>query len=108
MRRPRSPVRRRQVPARLHRQALADDVSVRYDWPRRLRNALLGLAGLDPGWMYWVEQVPLDLPLDEYTRIIERRARALLVKRYKFPPGHCQAIIYSDTPFSDRGNLLPG
>ncbi len=85
---------------------------LRNDWMRRLRNALMVLAGLDPQWMIWVER---ELPspslggLPFTARLVEARARALLLKQYRYLG--MQAIgdlIFKDWPFNDDGNLTPG
>lgn len=87
---------------------LSDEQSLRYDWPRRMRNSLLILARSDPGWMWWIEKnVPLNLTLAQATRLIERQARIVTVRSYHFQAGVWLSIVYSDTPFSERG-LLPG
>ncbi len=88
---------------------------LREDWPRRLRNALLALAGLDPRWMIWVDQnilpswltpYPRDVWEVQTARMIEAHARALLLKRYGYLG--CRDIgdlIFRDWPFGDDGNL---
>ena len=82
--------------------------SLRYDDQRRLRNALLALADLDPGWMAWIERnIPKELQL-RYTRVqIERHARLLVVRRYAGMFGNhiANALTYSDLYFNDDGSL---
>lgn len=85
---------------------------LRDDWTRRLRNALVALSGLDRQWMIWVER---ELPSPSLggliftTRLVEARARALLLKRYGYfgfqDIGH---LVFEDWPFGDDGNLPPG
>ncbi len=85
---------------------------LREDWPRRLRNALMALSGLDRRWMTWVEK---ELPSPSLgglvftTRLVEARARALLLKRYHYfgfeDIGH---LIFQDWPFDNDGNLTSG
>lgn len=85
-----------------------DDIDVRCNWMRRLRNALIALSQLDPGWLYWVEcQVPRRGRLDRTTRLVEARARALLLGRL-FPSRWRSGMIFADIPFGDDGDLLPG
>ena len=93
---------------RLLNEAYEDQMELRYNWPLRLRNALLVLSASDPGWIYWVENnVPLNLTVRQVTRLIERRARALAVRGYSFSRGQWLAIVYSDAPFNELGSLQP-
>jgi hypothetical protein len=83
---------------------------LRLDWPRRLRNALIALANMDPGWMIWVEQnisSPCSIPED--VRVVEARARELLLRRgYSYlGESMIQTIIAQDRPFGDQGQLVP-
>ncbi len=115
------------IPKRYHlndqQKRWMDDFAVRIrclqdDWPRRLRNALLALARLDPSWMIWVDQnilpswltpYPRDVWEVQTARMIEARARALLLKQYHFF-GFCHVgyLIFADWPFQDDGSLTPG
>lgn len=89
------------------RQATEGDVDLRYDWPRRLRNALAALGEMDPGWLGWIErEIPQGLTVRETARLVERQARVLVCRQYGFTWGQWLAIVYSDTPFSEHG-LLP-
>jgi hypothetical protein len=77
------------------------------DEARRLRNALFALANMDPGWMFWIEK---NIPKWEnrrwQRRMIERRARLLVTRRYSFlGRGHQLGVIYSDYYFTDDGCL---
>lgn len=84
------------------------DDGISLDEGRRLRNALLALALLDPGWMWWVEKnIPKWAGLTWKRRMIERRARVLSARRYGFILGWGQRlnIIFSDLYFTDDGNL---
>jgi hypothetical protein len=83
------------------------DDEIRFNMARRLRNALLALAYLDPGWMYWVERnIPKTMNMLPKTRQIERQARLKLAGYYKFLGSGAQsAMIYSDFYFKDNGDL---
>ena len=89
-------------------------LSLREDWPRRLRNALLALSWLDPGWMSWVEREidPHALTLGTCAataRLVEARARALLLRRFHFfGYEKIGELIFLDWPFGDDGRLTPG
>jgi hypothetical protein len=86
-------------------QATDGDLDLRYDWPRRLQNALLALSRMDPGWICWVEgNIPRKQKnIRQITRKIERQARVLACRNYGFSSGQWLSIVYSDTPFSERG-----
>jgi hypothetical protein len=86
-------------------------IDLRYDYARRLRNALLCLAQSDPDWMIWVErEIKPRWSLQRITRLVEARARTLVLKQYSF--FHRQNIsdlIFRDGWFfTDRGSLSPG
>lgn len=96
-------------------RALGNELlDLRYDEKRRLRNALLALAGLDAGWQAWVErEMPRRLPdergrLRRITRLVEARARVLLFKHYPFVRMQTTNAIARDWPFNDDGSLTPG
>lgn len=85
-------------------------LDLRHDWPRRLRNALIALTDLDPGWMIWIENnIPPHLPMPDDVRRIEKRARRLLLwKGYKYlGESTIRDIIAQDRPFGDQGQLVP-
>jgi hypothetical protein len=77
------------------------------DEARRLRNALVALASLDPGWMWWIEKnIPKMMPFPQKRRRVERQARLLLTRNYQFTGCRLKlGIIYSDYYFTDEGNL---
>lgn len=95
-------------PKRISRRIPPDNNSLRFDDRRRLRNALLALADLDPGWMAWIERnIPKELQL-RYARVqVERHARLLVVRRYAGMFGRhiANSLTYSDLYFTDDGNL---
>jgi hypothetical protein len=95
------------TPRRIREKIACLDDGIRADGRRRLRNAVLALASLDPGWMWWIEKnIPKQMTLDLKTRQIERRARLKLAKRYLFLGWGWQLdLIYSDYYFTDDGNL---
>lgn len=81
------------------------------EWEDRLLNAIIGLANNDPGWMSWVEkEITSDTPIEEATRLIEHRAKALALKPYKYFLGsRLIGLILSETyQFNSRGLLGPG
>lgn len=89
-----------------------DALDLRYNWQRRLRNALLCLATSDKHWMMWVER-ELDIKsmtIQEMTRLIEARARLIVLKPYSYFGRKCigDFIFRDDWAFTDRGNLGPG
>lgn len=96
----------RRVSARDWRMlAETGDRDLYYDWPRRLRNALRALSSMDPGWICWVER---NIPKEQknirlITRKIERQARMLVCRQYTLTQGQWLGVVYSDTPFSERG-----
>ena len=88
-----------------------DALALRYDWPRRFRNALLCLALSDPGWMDWIERhLPRRITdAQRAARAIEPRARYLVLKNYSFHGRACIGFqIFCDRPFNDDGDLTPG
>ena len=88
-----------------------DAVDLRYNWARRFRNALLCLAQCDPRWMLFVErEIDPDMPLQETTRLIEARARLIVLKPHSFFGRNIigDMIFRDDWCFTDRGNLGPG
>ncbi len=89
-----------------------DALDLRYNWPRRLRNALLCLATSDRRWMVWVECEidPERMSIQEMTRLIEARARLIVLKPFSYFGRKCigDFIFRDDWAFTDRGNLGPG
>lgn len=89
-----------------------DALDLRYNWPRRLRNALLCLATSDKHWMMWVEREldPESMTIQEMTRLIEARARLIVLKPYSYFGRKIigDFIFRDDWAFTDRGNLGPG
>jgi len=85
---------------------ITDDGLMRDD-ERRLRNALIALASLDPGWMWWVERnLSKSLPFPQKRQWVERQARLLLTRNYQFTGcGIKLGIIYGDYWFTDEGDL---
>lgn len=87
-------------------------IELQNDWSRRLRNALLCLASSDPQWMVWVEREinTESMPLQEITRLVEARARILVLKAHRYFGRQCigSYIFRDDWVFTDRGNLGPG
>lgn len=84
-----------------------DYLSLRYDWERRLRNALLALSQCDRQWMIWVErEINRRWGLKRITCLVEARARSLVLKQYSRL--YTSELIFSNIPFSDEGNLLSG
>lgn len=88
-------------------------MDLRFDEPRRLRNALTALVGLDPRALAWIEaNTPARLPRGEelvsLVRLVEARARVLLVKRYPMVKIHVISLIERDWPFEENGDLTPG
>lgn len=81
---------------------------------RRLRNALIAMASMDPRWMIWLEnKLPKEMRrIDAYhLHLVETRAKSLLVNKYSsiFTDGMRSAIIASDKLFfNDTGNLVEG
>jgi len=87
-------------------------LALRYDWERRLRNALLCLVLSDPRWMHWVDR-EIDteaMTLQEMTRLVEARARLIVLKPHSFFGRNIigDMIFRDDWAFTDRGNLGPG
>lgn len=83
------------------------------DW-RRLRNALIALADLDPAWMLWVERHVPGKMVGIGTRhdpriariIVEQRARVLLAKRHTASGTYfVRSILNGGYYFTDDGNL---
>ena len=94
-------------------RSMGDEVlQLQNDWQRRLRNALLCLTSADPRWMIWVErEIDVDsMSMQEITRLIETRARILVLKAHRYFGGQCigNYIFRDDWVFTDRGNLGPG
>ena len=86
-------------------------LETRYNWERRLQNALLALANSDPQWMIWVEKnVNLRWSLPRITRLIEAYTRARFLKPHGyFGRQQISSLIFRDDwCFTDRGTLSPG
>lgn len=89
-----------------------EELQLKSDWHRRLRNALLCMTSDDPTWMMWVER-EIDtesMSLQEITRLVEARARIKVLKAHSFFGRQCigNYIFRDDWVFTDRGNLGPG
>ena len=89
-----------------------DALDLRHNWGRRLRNAVLCLALSDKRWMVWAER-ELDcerMSVPEMTRLVEARARLIVLKPYAYFGRKCigDFIFRDDWAFTDRGNLGPG
>jgi hypothetical protein len=81
---------------------------LRSNQTRRLRNALFALANMDKkGWLFWVEKnVPPHCATGNAIRIVEVRARTLLMQYYKHLGSDvAQTIIDGNRPFADDGSL---
>lgn len=96
----------------LFRSFADDDIDLKNNWTRRFRNALLCLTSSDPRWMSWVER-EIDteqMTLIEITRLIEARARILVLKPHRYFGRNIigDMIFRDDWVFTDRGNLGPG
>jgi hypothetical protein len=89
-----------------HKMPEVDD-GIAFDDQRRLRNALVALAEMDPAWMIWVERhVPKRTSTKITRMIVERRARQLSARVYSFlGPGFARGLTDSDCYFTDDGNL---
>lgn len=89
-----------------------DMLTLRLDWPRRLQNSLLCLVLSDPRWMMWVQREidPESMSTQEITRLIEARARFIVLKPHSFFGNKIlgNLIFREDWMFTDRGNLGPG
>ena len=89
-----------------------DAIDLRYNWPRRFQNALLCLTLSDPHWITWIEREidPEKMSLPNMTRLIEARARLIILKPYGYFGRKCigNYIFRDDWAFTDRGNLSPG
>lgn len=87
-------------------------LELRYDYPRRLRNATLALALSDPDWMIWVEQnIPPHKIDRHHLQLVESYARAKVLKRFGFFTSRKEIgwlIFRPDWAFSDSGSLSPG
>jgi hypothetical protein len=87
-----------------------DTQNLRNNWHRRLRNALIALASMDPAWMMWVERhVPAVCDIRITARLVEVRARTLLMRSYShYGESAARSIIDGNRPFGDDGTLLAG
>lgn len=87
-------------------------MDLRHDWERRFRNAVLSLALNDPRWMMFIQREvkPDEMDLKEMTRLVEARARLIMLKPYNYFGRSCVGsyIFRDDWPFTDRGSLSPG
>ena len=94
-------------PKRIKNKIPSVDDSIAFDDQRRLRNALIALEKLDPGWMVWVEQnISRKAELREQRQLVERQARILMIKGYSFLwHGFTEQVIDADIYFTDTGDL---
>jgi hypothetical protein len=93
------------------RDMALDVIDLRYNWQRRFRNALLGLALSDPQWIVFIEKEihPDTMGLPEMTRLIETRARFKILKGYEYICRLSAEAHFRDTwVFTDSGSLGPG
>jgi hypothetical protein len=93
------------------RDMALDVIDLRYNWQRRFRNALLGLALSDPQWIMFVEKEihPETMKLSEMTRLIEARARFKILKNYEYIRRFSAEAHFRDTwVFTDNGSLGSG
>jgi len=83
------------------------DDDIRFDEARRLRNAILAMALMDRGWMWWVERnIPKRSNLHARRIWAERRARVLVANQYRYlGRSTWLALINSDSYFTDDGAL---
>jgi len=97
--------RDREILRELGRQYL----DLKYDYRRRLRNALYALTQMDPRWMLWVErELNPRWGVERTMRAVEARAKVLVMQRFKHMGFNRSFYYFNDTPFSDAGALLPG
>ncbi len=93
------------------RELDSERMALQYDFRRRLRNALIALMNEDRGWMAWIERnIRRRWPLCLQARMVEARARALVLKHYQFF-GYQEIgflLFREDWMFSDCGNLMAG
>jgi hypothetical protein len=87
-----------------------DVLALRYDWHRRLRNALLALAMMDPGWMAWAE-ADIDeqrMSVQAITRLVEGRAGACVLKHHQWlGRARAGALLFDNGfMFNDRGDMM--
>ena len=87
-------------------------LELRYDYERRLRNALLCLAQCDPHWMQWLEKnfTPHQQIGRKELLMIEARARHIVLRAHGyFGRMYIGEMIFRhDWPFTDSGALSPG
>lgn len=90
----------------VHKIPVIDD-GIEFDDRRRLRNALVALAALDPGWIVWIEQnISGGADLREQRQLVERQARTLTMKGYSVLGNSViRAVIDSNFYFTDEGSL---
>lgn len=94
-------------PKRITNKISIIDDNIAFDDARRLRNALVALAGMDTAWMMWVERhVPRQTSVKITRLMVEQRARQLCAQNYAaFGSVLIRGIVYSDYYFTDDGNL---
>jgi hypothetical protein len=94
-------------PKRISNKISMIDDGIAFDDARRLRNALLALAQMDVGWMFWVERhVPRRMSVKITRMMVEQRARQLSAQTYSFLGNALvRGITESDYYFTDDGNL---
>jgi len=90
-----------------------DALELRYDYERRLRNALLCLAKSDPQWMMWLYENFKPRQCIGMTELlmIEARARCLVLSGYGIYKDrqHIGWLLFRhDWPFTDNGSLSAG
>ena len=82
-----------------------ETIELRYDWRRRLRNALRCLRSVDPDWRAWCKrELRKGMRFQVMTRKVEARARKFVLKNYSFAGIHDRENWF----FTDQGNLSPG
>lgn len=83
------------------------DDGIAFDDARRLRNALVALAQMDNGWMFWIEQhIPRRMSVKITRLMVEQRARQLCAQGYAiYGTALVRGIVDSDYYFTDEGNL---
>lgn len=95
------------------REVASSTLALRYDYERRLRNALLCLTQSDPRWITWLEKEfkPNQRIGAKELLLIEARARCLVLRgHYVYSSReHVGWLLFRhDWPFSDSGHLSPG
>lgn len=105
----RSALRKGSAVARGYRQIVSEQQALRSDYPRRLRNALAVLTEIDSQWLWWVEcHVPRDADLESQMRMVERRAKTLLIEQsyWTMDAWAKRRIIEGERCFGEDGVLV--